>query len=78
MSRPSKNEKAFAVFRKRLTKGFYTVDPEGGDVIDDEVAHDIALRSTKPWRNELWKAFNALEREVCPFTALKQDKQRSK
>lgn len=70
----SNNEKAFDRFRERLTKGFYVVDPEGGEVIEDEEAHDRALRATKPWRNEIWKALNELERKTCPFTAMKQDK----
>lgn len=70
----SNNEKAFDRFRAKLTQGFYIVDPEGGEVIEDEGAHDTALRSTKPWRGELWKALAELEREVCPFTALKQEK----
>ena len=75
MDTRSNNEKAFARFRQRLTEGFYIVDPETGERIEDA---DAALRSTKPWRGELWKALNALEREVCPFTAMKQDKERSK
>ena len=77
MDTRSNNEKAFAAFRDRLAKGFYTVDPETGDRIEDGDALDAALRATKPWRNELWKALNTLEREVCPFTAMKQDKERS-
>jgi hypothetical protein len=72
----SNNEKAFDVFRKRLTEGFYAIDPDTGDRIEDE-AHQRALDSTKPWRNELWKAFNQLERDTNPFTALKQDKLRA-
>jgi len=74
----SDNEKAFATFRKRLTEGFYIVDPETGDKLDQY--HDVtetALRATKPWRNELWKALAQLERDVCPYTAMKQDKERS-
>lgn len=69
----SNNEKAFDVFRKRLTEGFYAIDPDTGDTLKDE-GHQRALDSTKPWRNELWKAFNQLERDTCPFTARKQDK----
>lgn len=72
----SENEKRFAVFRDRLAKGFYAIDPDTGDKLEDE-AHQRALDSTKPWRNELWKAFNQLERDTCPFTALKQDKLRA-
>ena len=77
MDTRSNNEKAFASFRDRLVKGFYIVDPETGDRIEDNDALDTALRATKPWRNELWKALNAIEREVCPFTAMKHDKERS-
>jgi hypothetical protein len=73
MSRPSLNEQAFARFRKRLTEGFRAIDPDTGDVLKDE-GHQRALDSTKPWRGELWKALNALEREVCPLTALKRSK----
>lgn len=74
----SNNEKAFDTFRKRLTEGFYITDPETGERLDQ--FHDVtenALRATKAWRGELWKALNALEREVCPFTAMKQDKERN-
>lgn len=77
MDTRSNNEKAFDTFRKRLTEGFYITDPETGDVIEDGDATDVALRATKAWRGELWKALNALEREVCPFTAMKQDKERN-
>lgn len=73
----SNNEKAFAAFRERLAQGFYAIDPNTGDKLEDE-AHQRALDSTKPWRNELWKAFNKLERDTCPFTAMKQDKLRGK
>lgn len=69
----SSNEKAFDGFRQMLTHGFYAVDPDTGDVLEDE-GHQRALDSTKPWRNEIWKALNELERKVCPYTAMKQDK----
>ena len=75
MSHLSANEQAFAVFRKRLAHGFYAIDPDTGDVLEDE-GKQRALDSTKPWRNELWKALNQLERDVCPFVAMKQDKQK--
>lgn len=65
----SNNEIAFDAFRKRLTEGFFAIDPDTGDVLQDE-ARDKALRSTKPWRNELWKALNELELQVCPLKAL--------
>ncbi len=44
-------------FRALLTTGFYAspgVDP------------DEALRITKDWRNDLWKAFNVLEERINP------------
>lgn len=71
----SNNEKAFQAFRERLSHGFYAIDPDTGDKLTDE-ALQRALDSTKPWRNELYKALNTLERETCPYTAMKQDKLR--
>lgn len=70
----SDHEKAFDEFRTKLTSGFYIVDPDDGDVIEDEQATDVALRATKPWRNDVWKALAELERRVCPLTELKMKK----
>lgn len=69
----SENEKRFAAFRERLAKGFYAIDPDTGAVLEDE-GKQRALDSTKPWRNELWKAFNQLERDVCPLVALRYER----
>ena len=76
MSHLSKNEQRFATFRERLAKGFYIVDPESGETVEDEGVHQKALDSTKPWRNELWKAFNQLERDVSPMAQHRYDLKR--
>lgn len=47
-------------FRALLTTGFYAspgVDP------------DEALRITKPWRNDVWKAFREIEDRLLPVDA---------
>jgi hypothetical protein len=62
--RLSANEAACDEFRKLLTGGFYTIDGDGE--IDTPDERDAALASTKPWRNDLWKAFRALEDRLCP------------
>lgn len=61
---PTANEIACADFRKLLTEGFYVIDEDGE--IDPPGERDVALSATKPWRNEVWKAFRALEDRLCP------------
>ena len=54
-------------FRALLTTGFYT---EAG------ISPDDALALTKPWRNDLWKAFRELEDRLCPVDADMRKKQK--
>lgn len=57
MSDDKPNRELCEEFRALLTTGFYAspgVDP------------DEALRITKDWRNDLWKAFNVLEERINP------------
>lgn len=53
-------------FRALLTTGFHAeagIDP------------DEALRITKPWRGEVWRAFRELEDRLCPVDADMRKKQ---
>lgn len=64
-SNDKSNRQLCAEFRALLTTGFYAspgVDP--GE----------ALAITKPWRNDLWRAFRELEDRLCPLEALAREK----
>ena len=50
-------------FRRLITEGFYTIDEDGE--IDTPKELEAALSSTKPWRNDIWKAFRDLEDRLC-------------
>ena len=67
MSEPS-NRELCAAFRTLLTTGFYA---------DSSINPDEALRITKPWRGEMWKAFRELEDRLCPLEALTREKQKN-
>ena len=71
---PKTHDEVFADFRKLLTHGFYIVEVEDGAVIEDPDARQTALAATKPWRGELWAAFNALELHMRPLKALEHEK----
>ena len=61
------NRDLCAEFRALLTTGFHT---------EPGIEPDEALRLTKPWRNELWKAFRELEDRLCPVDADMRKKQK--
>jgi len=62
--RPTANEVLCANFRQMLTDGFYAIDENGEIDVPDVRARSLA--STKPWRNDLWRAFRELEDRLCP------------
>lgn len=64
MTEPSNRELCEA-FRALLTTGFY---------VSSEVPPDEGLRITKPWRNDLWKAFQQIEDRLLPLDALAREK----
>lgn len=51
-------------FRALLTEEFYAVDKHG-EVLDGR-DHDAVLAETKPWRNEVWKAFIEIADRLDP------------
>ncbi len=58
------NREVVAEFRKLLTEGYYAVTVDGELFEEEDLQH--SLRETKPWRNELWKAFREIEDRLCP------------
>lgn len=57
------NQELCNEFRSLLTDKFYVMAES--PVIDQDVLAK-ALALTKPWRNDIWKAFAELERRLCP------------
>lgn len=54
-------------FRSLLTTDFYITHLDGHNrAPHNGHAHRLVLTQTKPWRNEVWKAFTELERRLCP------------
>lgn len=74
MKRPT-NPELVAAFRDLLTKQFYAINDDG-EVLEGE-ERERALRATKPWRNEVWKAFAEIEARLCPLEALAKQKERN-
>lgn len=78
MRRKSDNEILCDAFRELLTNGFYVVTPDGEvkEVTDDpskaEPLRALGLEMTKPWRNEVWRAFRKLEDRLCPVKAFEE------
>jgi len=64
MTQPT-NSELCAAFRALLTTGFYA---------DAAVPPDEALRITKPWRGDIWKAFREIEDRLCPVQAMEREK----
>lgn len=62
------NREICAAFRELLTTGFYA---------DPSVNPDEALRITKPWRGEIWKAFREIEDRLCPLEALDRERKKN-
>lgn len=61
--RPS-NQALIVSFRMLLTEDFYAVDAEG-EVLDG-ADRDAVMAETKPWRNEVWKAFREIADRLDP------------
>lgn len=74
MSRPT-NQELVKQFRELLTKGVYFTDDEG-EIHTAGDQYDAGMAATKPWRNELWKAFRELEDRLDPIGAM--DRERNK
>lgn len=72
MARPSNQELA-KQFRELLTKGFYIEDEEGEPHLSGD-QHERGLRATKAWRNDLWRAFRAIEDRLDPLAELAREK----
>lgn len=68
------NRELCAEFRELLTTGFYAV-PKNGET-DNGGLQPHALTITKPWRNDLWKAFRELEDRLCPVDADMREKRK--
>lgn len=71
------NRELCAEFRELLTTGF-RIDGEiaCSDLMNDAQQLEEALRLTKPWRNDLWKAFRELEDRLCPVDADMREKRK--
>lgn len=69
MARPT-NKQLCADFCGLLTEGFYIHNDGDPDI------RAQALIDTKPWRNDLWKAFRELEDRLLPLEALDRERQR--
>ena len=66
MARPT-NQELCAAFRKLITEDFYVVNDDG-----EILTPTKSLRATKPWRNDLWRAFRELEDRLCPVQAFQR------
>ncbi len=63
--RSTANEDLCDSFRRLLTDGFHV----------DGIDRDEALKATKPWRGELWKAFREIEDRMCPVRTHERNSQ---
>lgn len=72
MTRPS-NQELVKQFRELLTKGVYFTDDEG-EIHTAGDQYDAGMAATKPWRNELWRAFRAIEDRLDPLAELAREK----
>lgn len=73
--RTTPSEDMCDAFRRLMTQGFYLVDPDTGEVLEG-VERDRILALTKPWRNDLWKAFQPLDDGLNPVRALHRQRLR--
>jgi hypothetical protein len=74
MSDDQSNRELCAELRELLTHGVYFVDDDG--VIAEGFTHAVALKHSKPWRAELWRAFNEIEDRLCPVQAFAKAKRK--
>jgi hypothetical protein len=72
MTRPSNQELAKR-FRELLTKGVYFTDDEG-EIHTAGDQYDAGMAATKPWRNELWRAFREIEDRLDPIGAMDRER----
>lgn len=66
--RTTPNEVKCRKFRELLTKGFYVVGPDGViyEFGSQAPIYELGIGITKDWRNEIWKAFQEIEDDLCP------------
>lgn len=71
MSERPTNVQLVASFRALLTTGATDAFTESVKKLDrlgdGPLSAEDLLYSTKPWRAELWKAFNEIEERLCPL-----------
>lgn len=60
----STNPELVDAFYDLLTKDFYAVDRDGVFLDDGDLKGVLA--ETKPWRNDLWKAFREIADRLDP------------
>lgn len=74
------NPELCAEFRALLTTGFRITEDgiASIDLMSDEQQRDEALRVTKPWRNDLWKAFAEIEERLDPLGVESRRRERRK
>lgn len=72
MTRPS-NQALVKQFRELLTKGVYFTDDEV-EIHTAGEQYDAGMAATKPWRNELWRTFRAIEDRLDPLAELAREK----
>lgn len=56
-----------------MTAGVYFTDDEG-EIHTAGDQYDAGMAATKPWRNELWKAFRELEDRLDPIGAMDRER----
>lgn len=66
MTRPT-NPELCRAFRALLTEGFYIPPLDNSTPEAHKLAHDATLYVTRPWRNDLWKAFAEIEERLDPL-----------
>lgn len=74
MEGDTSNRALCAVFRDLLTHGAYFADDDG--VIMEGMKHAVAMKRSKAWRSDLWKAFREIEDRLCPVQAHTRERQR--
>lgn len=67
------NQEICAAFRQLMTEGFYVVNGDGE--INSAEQRKETLDTTKPWRNDIWKAFREIEDRLRPLEAMERKRQ---